>query len=70
MNGKVTKQKCKRSKSIRIFYLALCNLGYIFNQRFVANIVQDPEILVYRHIGHNIDNLFAITVYEGTTMTL
>ena len=33
-------------------------------------IVQEPDILVYHHVGHNIDDLFAFAVYKGTTARL
>ena len=34
-------------------------------------IVQEPDILVYHHVGHNyIDDPFAFAVYKGTTARL
>ena len=56
MNGRVTKQKRKRNENIQILTLEPVIRG--------CNIVQEPEVLVYHHVGHTF-LLYLLAIYKG-----
>ena len=55
-------KKIKEQEYPNFLFCVMCYL--------VVIIVQEPEILVYHRVGHNITKPFAIAVYKGTTTRL